>query len=77
MILDALSVRKGERSGPDLGDAFLREGPRVVVELPAISDVRQRVTKGPGLRVAGVEMAFQLIESAQTRWRAVDEPYEA
>jgi len=34
-ILDALSVRKGERSGRDLGRALLREGPHgVVVELP-------------------------------------------
>jgi hypothetical protein len=33
--IDALSVRKGERSGRDLGRALLREGPHgVVVELP-------------------------------------------
>ncbi len=32
----------------------------------------QRVTKGPGSRAAGVAMAFKLIESAQTRWRAVN-----
>ena len=32
--------------------------------------LRQRVTKGPGSRAAGVAMAFKLIESAQTRWRA-------
>ena len=31
--------------------------------------LRQRVTKGPGSRAAGVAMAFKLIESAQTRWR--------
>ena len=31
---------------------------------------RQRVTKGPGTRAAGIAMAFQLIESAQARWRA-------
>ena len=29
--------------------------------------LRQRVTKGPGSRAAGVAMAFKLIESAQTR----------
>lgn len=33
--------------------------------------LRQRVTKGPGSRAAGVVMAFKLIASAQTRWRAV------
>ena len=75
-ILDALSVRKGERSGRDLGRALLREGPHgVVVELPRQLRLRQRVTKGPGSRAAGVAMAFKLIESAQTRWRAVNAPH--
>jgi putative transposase len=37
--------------------------------------LRQRVTKGPGHRAAGVAMAFKLIESAQTRWRAVNAPH--
>jgi putative transposase len=37
--------------------------------------LRQRVTKGPGSRVAGVAMAFKLIESAQRRWRAVNAPH--
>ena len=37
--------------------------------------LRQRVTKGPGSRVAGVAMAFKLIESAQQRWRAVNAPH--
>ena len=37
--------------------------------------LRQRVTKGPGSRAAGVAMAFKLIESAQQRWRAVDAPH--
>ena len=36
--------------------------------------LRQRVTKGPGSRAAGVAMAFKLIESAQTRWRASTPP---
>ncbi|MGH3811836.1 MAG: IS256 family transposase [Pseudonocardiaceae bacterium] len=36
--------------------------------------LRQRVTKGPGSRPAGVAMAFKLIESAQHRWRAVNAP---
>jgi putative transposase len=32
--------------------------------------LRQRVTKGPGWRVARIAMPFKLIESAQHRWRA-------
>ena len=37
--------------------------------------LRQRVTKGPGSRAAGVAMAFKLIESAPARWRAVNAPH--
>lgn len=37
--------------------------------------LRQRVTKGPGSRAAGVAMAFKLIASAQNRWRAVNAPH--
>jgi putative transposase len=37
--------------------------------------LRQRMTKGPGSRAAGVAMAFKLIESAQQRWRAVNAPH--
>lgn len=37
--------------------------------------LRQRVTKGPGNRAAGVAMAFELIEAAQARWRAVNAPH--
>jgi len=37
--------------------------------------LRQRVTKGPGSRAAGVAMAFKLIESAQQRWRAINAPH--
>ena len=37
--------------------------------------LRQRVTKGPGSRTAGVAMAFKLLESAQHRWRAVNAPH--
>jgi putative transposase len=37
--------------------------------------LRQRVTKGPGSRAAGVAMAFKLIESAQQRWPAVNAPH--
>jgi putative transposase len=36
--------------------------------------LRQRITKGPGSRAAGVAMAFKLIESTQARWRAVNAP---
>ncbi|MBA3844877.1 MAG: IS256 family transposase [Actinobacteria bacterium] len=36
--------------------------------------LRQRVTKGPGSRAAGIAMAFKLIEAAQARWRAVNAP---
>jgi putative transposase len=37
--------------------------------------LRQRVTKGPGNRGAGVAMAFKLIEAAQQRWRMVNAPH--
>ena len=37
--------------------------------------LRTRVTKGPGSRVAGVAMAFKLIEAAQQRWRMVNAPH--
>ena len=37
--------------------------------------LRQRVTKGPGSRAAGIAMAFKLIEVAQSRWRAVNAPH--
>ena len=37
--------------------------------------LRQRVTKGPGSRAAGIAMAFKLIESAEHRWRAVNAPH--
>ncbi len=36
--------------------------------------LRQRITKGPGSKAAGIAMAFKLIESAQTRWRIVNAP---
>ena len=37
--------------------------------------LRQRVTKGPGSRAAGIAMAFKLIEAAQSRWRCVNAPH--
>jgi hypothetical protein len=36
---------------------------------------RTKVTKGPGARVAGLAMAFKLIESAQDHWRMVNAPH--
>ena len=41
----------------------------------ATGRLRRRVTKGPGSRAAGIAMAYKLIESAQTRWRAVNAPH--
>ena len=37
--------------------------------------LRTRVTKGPGSRVAGLAMAFKLLEAAQQRWRCVNAPH--
>jgi putative transposase len=34
--------------------------------------LRQRVTKGPGCRAAGIAMAFKLLEAAQARWRRLN-----
>jgi putative transposase len=34
--------------------------------------LRQRTTKGPGCRAAGVAMAFKLMEAAQTCWRRLN-----
>ena len=37
--------------------------------------LRTRTTKGPGSRAAGLAMAFNLIEAAEQRWRAVNIPH--
>jgi len=37
--------------------------------------LRTKVTKGPGSRSAGLAMAYKLIESAQTRWQAINAPH--
>lgn len=37
--------------------------------------LRTKVTKGPGSRAAGLAMAYKLIDSAQTRWRALNAPH--
>jgi putative transposase len=34
--------------------------------------LRAKVAKGPGSRVAGIAMAYKLIDAAQARWRAVN-----
>jgi hypothetical protein len=34
-----------------------------------------KVTKGPGSRAAGLAMAFELIESAERRWRTANGPH--
>ena len=39
--------------------------------------LRQRVTKGPGSRAAGIAMAFKLLVSAQHRWRSIRAPHLA
>jgi transposase-like protein len=36
---------------------------------------RTKITRGPGSRAAGMAMAFQLIQAAQGRWRAVNAPH--
>ena len=40
----------------------------------ATARLRQRVTKGPGCRAAGVAMAYKLMRAAETRWRRVNAP---
>lgn len=37
--------------------------------------LRTKVTKGPGSRAAGMAMAYELIEAAQSRWRSVNAPH--
>jgi transposase-like protein len=36
---------------------------------------RSKITKGPGSRVARIAMAYKLIETAQSRWRAINAPH--
>jgi transposase-like protein len=46
-----------------------------VVESPfATVRLRQRITKGPGCRDAGVAMAYKLLDAAQARWRRINGP---
>jgi transposase-like protein len=35
--------------------------------------LRTKVTKGPDSRAAGLAMAYKLIESAEIRWRAIND----
>ena len=59
------------------GTAKLAEGAEI--RRPAGPDrrgqLRTKVTKGPGSRVAGLAIAFKLIEAAQDGWRAVNGPH--
>ncbi|MDQ1033413.1 putative transposase [Streptomyces umbrinus] len=41
----------------------------------ATARLRTKVTKGAGSRAAALAMVFKLIESTQTRWRAVNAPH--
>jgi hypothetical protein len=34
--------------------------------------LRQRTTKGPGNRAAGIAMAYKLMDAAQHRWRRIN-----
>jgi putative transposase len=45
------------------------------VDFLATVRLRQQVTRGPGSQAARVAMAFKLIESAPTRWRAATAPH--
>jgi len=54
---------------------WVHYAPRIRLSTFATVRLRQRITKGPGSRAAGVVMAFKLIESAQQRWRAVNAPH--
>ena len=71
----AASGRASVRAAISAARSSGREPHGVVVELPRQLRLRQRVTKGPGSRAADVAMAFKLIESAQTRCRAVNAPH--
>ncbi len=48
---------------------------RLIESTFATVRLRTKVTKGPGSRAAGLAMAYKLIESAQTRWRAFNAPH--
>ena len=37
--------------------------------------LRQRVTKGPGSRAAGLAMAYKLMRVAEERWRRINAPH--
>jgi hypothetical protein len=44
-----------------------------VIESPfATVRLRQRVTKGAGLRAKGLLMTYKLLDMAQARWRRLD-----
>lgn len=68
------SVGAGRPSRRGMPPAGSGPGGRRPSSSPAVRH-RTKVTKGLGSRVAGLAMAFKLIESAQARWRAVNAPH--
>jgi len=70
-LLDEL-VRDGARQ---MLAAALQAEVAAIESTFATARLRTKVTKGPGSRMAGLAMAFKLIEAAQDRWRAVNAPH--
>ena len=70
-----LSRQDGQASGPRSWPRALPGGTsRPCRGSSSPAQASPRVTNGPGSRAAGVAIAFKLIESAQTRWQAVNAP---
>lgn len=82
-LLDEIVLGKGVRWMPVAVPKAVRKIAEGEDELPAFFDVpaghgmlpRTKVAKGVGSRAAGSAMGFQLVESAQARWRAVIAPH--
>ena len=68
------AVGPGSGDRAELGGIHLRATNPIASTFATVR-LRQRVTKRPGSRAAGVAMAFKLVESAQCRWRAVNAPH--
>jgi hypothetical protein len=60
-------------SGASTCDEFMQTNP--IESTFASVRHRSKLTRGPGLRAAGLAMAFKLLEAAQDRWRAVNAPH--
>jgi len=56
-----------------VASASLPAGSAVSFQRPVRN--RSKITKGPGSRAAGIAMAFKLIETAQSHWRAINAPH--